>query len=297
MRRRMLRSWILRWRGVVGRGRWGLRGRRGFREMRVLLGLLELRGAGADGRRGCRAPGVKERWGRRGLRPAGFAGRGVIAYQGAYDSAANYAAGRCGAVGGVELGVAEWGRMLGIRRGWLRGHGGCWRLRVRRGQRERRVRRELWGRWGRGSERAGAAGDRVGALWGRRELAGSPGLVYQGAYSSTGNYSLGDVVVFQGSSYASLVGFNVGQTPGLSPGYWGMLTAQGPAGSTGAPGLPGPTGAAGRVGAGGTSGMRPGRRVRRGLRERLERRGFRGLRERLGCRGRWVRRGPRGRWG
>ena len=78
--------------------------------------------------------------------------------------------------------------------------------------------------------------------------AGSPGLVYRGAYSSEGNYSLGDVVVFQGSSYVSLTGFNLGQTPGVSPAYWGALTAQGPAGATGMQGGGGPMGAQGMLG-------------------------------------------------
>jgi hypothetical protein len=78
--------------------------------------------------------------------------------------------------------------------------------------------------------------------------AGSPGLVYRGAYSSEGNYSLGDVVVFQGSSYVSLTGFNVGQTPGVSPAYWGVLTVQGPGGATGAIGAAGPTGLQGLLG-------------------------------------------------
>ena len=77
---------------------------------------------------------------------------------------------------------------------------------------------------------------------------GSPGLAYQGLYSSQGNYSLGDVVVFQGSSYVSLIGFNVGQTPGVSPAYWGVLTAQGPAGATGGQGAGGPMGAQGLLG-------------------------------------------------
>jgi collagen type VII alpha len=78
--------------------------------------------------------------------------------------------------------------------------------------------------------------------------AGSPGLVYQGAYRSTGNYALGDVVVFQGASYVSLTGFNVGQTPGVSPAYWGVLTAQGPAGAMGPQGVAGATGVQGLVG-------------------------------------------------
>jgi hypothetical protein len=77
---------------------------------------------------------------------------------------------------------------------------------------------------------------------------GSAGLQYQGQYSSTTNYALGDVVIFQGSSYASLVAFNVGQTPGLSPLYWGPLTAQGPTGPAGVAGDPGPTGPTGALG-------------------------------------------------
>ncbi len=87
--------------------------------------------------------------------------------------------------------------------------------------------------------------------------AGSPGLVYQGTYGSTENYSLGDVVVFQGSSYVSLTAFNAGQTPGVSPAYWGTLTAQGPAGATGAQGtsgIQGPQGSIGPVGPPGSTG-------------------------------------------
>ena len=78
--------------------------------------------------------------------------------------------------------------------------------------------------------------------------AGSPGLVYRGVYSSEGNYSLGDVVLFQGSSYVSLTEFNVGQAPGVSPAYWGVLTAQGPAGTTGSQGGVGVQGLQGSVG-------------------------------------------------
>jgi collagen type VII alpha len=100
----------------------------------------------------------------------------------------------------------------------------------------------------------GAMGESVQGTIGPQGLAGvvgpagSPGLVYRGMYSSEGNYSLGDVVVFQGSSYVSLTGFNVGQTPGVSPAYWGVLTAQGPAGSTGATGASGQMGAQGLLG-------------------------------------------------
>jgi len=86
---------------------------------------------------------------------------------------------------------------------------------------------------------------------------GPPGFVYQGTYASTTNYNLGDVVVWQGSSYTSLIASNHGNTPSLSPQQWGVLTAQGPAGpagSTGATGAAGPQGAPGSVGPPGEKG-------------------------------------------
>jgi hypothetical protein len=86
---------------------------------------------------------------------------------------------------------------------------------------------------------------------------GTPGLVYQGNYASTTNYALGDVVLWQGASYASLLNGNHGNTPSLSPGQWGVLTAQGPAGATGAQGpqgLAGPQGLPGSVGPNGPPG-------------------------------------------
>ena len=90
--------------------------------------------------------------------------------------------------------------------------------------------------------------------------AGIAGLAYQGAYGSSVNYGLNDGVVYQGSSYISLAAGNVGNTPGLSPGQWGLLAAQGavgptgPAGATGAAGPAGAAGAAGTVGATGAAG-------------------------------------------
>jgi hypothetical protein len=83
---------------------------------------------------------------------------------------------------------------------------------------------------------------------------GSPGLVYQGAYSAVTNYALGDVVLWQGTSYASLLGSNSGNTPSLSPSAWGMLTAQGPTGATGAQGPQGIAGAQGLPGSVGPNG-------------------------------------------
>ena len=80
------------------------------------------------------------------------------------------------------------------------------------------------------------------------------GLVYQGTYSSTVNYALGDVVLWQGASYTSLVAANHGNTPSLSPQQWGVLTAQGPAGPTGATGAVGPQGPQGLLGSVGPNG-------------------------------------------
>ena len=83
---------------------------------------------------------------------------------------------------------------------------------------------------------------------------GTPGLAYQGTYSSGENYALGDVVLFAGASYASLQAANHGNTPGLSPSYWGLLTAQGPIGLTGAGGATGVTGVQGLPGSVGPAG-------------------------------------------
>jgi hypothetical protein len=87
--------------------------------------------------------------------------------------------------------------------------------------------------------------------------AGAAGLVYQGNYNSTQNYALGDVVIWQSSSYTSLISSNHGNTPSLSPQQWGILTAQGPAGpagATGATGAQGPQGLPGSVGPNGPQG-------------------------------------------
>ncbi|WP_160115257.1 DNRLRE domain-containing protein [Bryocella elongata] len=105
----------------------------------------------------------------------------------------------------------------------------------------------------------GAAGSNgLSGATGATGVAGSPGLVYQGAYDSTVNYNLGDVVQWQGASWASLGGSNHGQTPGVNPAAWGMLAAQGgtgPAGATGPQGVVGPVGPAGATGAAGLQGV------------------------------------------
>ena len=87
---------------------------------------------------------------------------------------------------------------------------------------------------------------------------GLPGLVYQGSYASSTNYALGDVVLWQGASWTSLIAGNHGNTPSLSPADWGILTVPGPTGAVGAPGTPGPVGAAGPLGPVGPPGERGG---------------------------------------
>jgi hypothetical protein len=86
--------------------------------------------------------------------------------------------------------------------------------------------------------------------------AGTPGvagMAYQGSYNSTQNYGLGDVVLWQGSSYTSLIASNHGNTPSSSS-QWAVLAAQGPAGPTGAAGAAGPAGAQGLPGSVGPNG-------------------------------------------
>ncbi len=111
--------------------------------------------------------------------------------------------------------------------------------------------------------------------------AGGGGLIYQGNYSSTANYALGDVVVWQGASYTSLVASNLGNTPSMSPQQWGVLAAQGPpgvAGATGAPGSMGPQGLPGTQGANGA----PGPQGLQGIAGQAGAQGIPGLRERRG---------------
>ena len=100
-----------------------------------------------------------------------------------------------------------------------------------------------------GSGAAGAVGP-----GGRVGPQGLPGMVYQGNYSSVTNYALGDVVLWQGTSYTSLVAGNHGNTPNDSPGEWGVLSPQGPMGATGATGAAGPAGPQGLPGSVGPPG-------------------------------------------
>ncbi len=84
---------------------------------------------------------------------------------------------------------------------------------------------------------------------------GRPGFVYQGPYASTTNYAAGDVVLWQGGSWASLHDANHGNTPDSSPNDWGTLTTRGLTGSTGATGPQGPIGPQGPAGEFGPAGQ------------------------------------------
>ena len=85
---------------------------------------------------------------------------------------------------------------------------------------------------------------------------GLPGLNYQGAYQTTNNYTLGDVVLWQGTTYSSLHASNHGNTPSFSPSDWGILSERGPTGAPGSQGVQGPTGSQGPPGSVGPPGER-----------------------------------------
>ena len=62
---------------------------------------------------------------------------------------------------------------------------------------------------------------------------GASGFTYQGTYSSISNYAVSDVVIFNGSSYISLIASNHGNTPDASPLDWGLVASGAPGGGTG----------------------------------------------------------------
>src|ERR1019366_7350864 len=77
-------------------------------------------------------------------------------------------------------------------------------------------------------------------IQGFQGITGPTGLTWQGAWSATGSYSLGNGVSYSGSSYISTVGGNTG-TPGSSAN-WSLLAqlgSNGPIGGTGAVGATG----------------------------------------------------------
>ena len=129
-------------------------------------------------------------------------------------------------------------------------------------------------------------------LWGLLVLGpqGLPGMIYQGNYSSVTNYALGDVVLWQGTSYTSLMAGNHGNTPSDSPGEWGVLSPQGPVGATGATGVAGPMGPQGLPGSVGP----PGEQGPQGLQGIPGQAGAQGLTGATGAQGLQGPMGPQG---
>ncbi|HWW22292.1 MAG TPA: DNRLRE domain-containing protein [Edaphobacter sp.] len=119
---------------------------------------------------------------------------------------------------------------------------------------------------------------------------GSPGMVYRGAYASGTNYALGDVVLWQGTSYTSLLVSNVGNTPDASPSQWGVLSPRGPTGATGAQGPQGATGPQGLPGSVGP----PGEQGPQGLQGIAGQAGAQGLTGATGAQGLQGPMGPQG---
>jgi hypothetical protein len=81
-----------------------------------------------------------------------------------------------------------------------------------------------------------------------------PPVSFQGTWSNLTTYATGDSVFFNGSSYISLAGGNLGNTP-TNGAPWALLAQQGAAGTPGAPGAPGTPGAVGATGATGAPGL------------------------------------------
>jgi collagen type VII alpha len=84
---------------------------------------------------------------------------------------------------------------------------------------------------------------------------GAGAFVYEGAYSSTRSYALGQVVTSSGTSYISLQNNNQSNPPSSSSLQWGVLSAQGSTGATGTQGATGTTGAVGPIGPQGALGL------------------------------------------
>ena len=119
---------------------------------------------------------------------------------------------------------------------------------------------------------------------------GSPGMVYRGPYASTTNYALGDVVLWQGTSYTSLLAGNHGNTPSDSPVQWGVLSPQGDAGVAGPQGVQGMAGMQGPPGSMGP----PGERGDQGLQGIPGQAGAQGLTGAMGPQGQSGPMGPQG---
>ncbi len=79
-------------------------------------------------------------------------------------------------------------------------------------------------------------------------------LAFAGAYASTINYAVNDVITWQNTAWISLVDSNHGNAPDTSPAYWATLVPAA-VGLTGAIGATGPTGAQGPQGERGYTGQ------------------------------------------
>ncbi len=260
MRPRTSRSWMLRWLPAAGQAvaAWarpelrapGATGATGAVGATGATGALGATGvAGVRGATG--ATGANGSTGATGAQ--GAAGAGLVNYVGVYSSAYNYANGDV-----VTFGGSSWISQMASNHGNTPGFAGGWGLLAAQGGTGPTGVVGATGATGQqGPPGFGIQGvtGATGAT-GNTGVTGTPGLVYQGAYSSVNNYNLGDVVLWNGASYASLISFNHGNTPGLVPGTWGVLTAQGPTGATGATGVAGPTGATGSLGPTGPPGER-----------------------------------------
>ncbi|WP_433983378.1 hypothetical protein RBB78_18990 [Tunturiibacter empetritectus] len=200
-------------------------------------------------------PGLTAQWAvlaQAGTGSGGSGGAVGLAYQGTYAGATNYALNDVVTYQGssyVSLIVANHGNTPGLSPGqW-----GCWR----------------WGRWG-FRDRRGLLGCRgcrgrpgrldLSGLRGRRELQGLPvlrgcrGWFIRGRMLRRRTMRWGMWCCGRERAYASLLNGNHGNTPSASPGQWGVLTAQGPAGTTGAQGPQGIAGAQGLPGSVGPNG-------------------------------------------
>ncbi len=80
-----------------------------------------------------------------------------------------------------------------------------------------------------------------------------PPIAFLGTWNNSTTYAAGDTIFYSGSSYSSLAGTNIGNTP-TSGAPWALLAQQGSTGTTGPTGLAGIAGPAGPQGTQGTQG-------------------------------------------
>lgn len=199
--------------------------------------------SGAQGNVGAQGPAGPQ--GATGLQgPAGPAGSGVaVSYQGSYSSAAGYALNDI-----VVDSGSSYISLTASNRGNTPGQApAAWGLLAQAGVGTAGAQGPIGPQGVAGS--AGAIGPAGGT-----GPQGLPGLAYQGAYASSTNYGVGDVVLWQGASYSSLRASNLGNTPDASPVQWGVLTSPGPQGVAGPSGVPGPAGGPGPQGPAGPAG-------------------------------------------